>query len=87
MSRIRRGVLDLAPDFQRAAGIWSEQNQSRLIESLLLRIPLPTFYAAESGDEDWAIVDGIQRLTTIARFIDPGSIGAVWRGRPAGHRR
>jgi hypothetical protein len=76
MSRLRRGAIDLAADFQRNAGIWSEVNQSRLIESLLLRIPLPTLYAAESGEESWAIVDGIQRLSTIARFIDPDVIGA-----------
>jgi hypothetical protein len=77
LARLRRGVLDLAPDFQRLAGIWNEVNQSKLIESLLLRIPLPTFYAAEVGEESWAIVDGIQRLTTIARFVDPISINAV----------
>ncbi|MEU8267632.1 DUF262 domain-containing protein, partial [Sphaerisporangium sp. NPDC049002] len=71
LARLRRGVLDLAPDFQRFAGIWSEVAQSKLIESLLLRIPLPTLYAAESGEDRWVIVDGIQRLTTIARFIAP----------------
>ena len=76
LSRLKRGVLDLAPDFQRSAGIWSETNQSRLIESLLLRIPLPHFYAAESGEESWSVVDGIQRLTTIARFVTPEAIGA-----------
>lgn len=71
LSRLKRGVLDLAPDFQRFAGIWSETAQSRLIESLLLRIPLPNLYAAETGEESWAVVDGIQRLTTIARFVAP----------------
>lgn len=71
LARLRRGVLDLAPDFQRFAGIWSPTAQSKLIESLLLRIPLPTLYAAESGEDSWAIVDGIQRLTTIARFVAP----------------
>src|ERR1700722_6109755 len=76
LARLKRGVLDLQPDFQRTAGLWSDANQSRLIESLLLRIPLPTLYAAESGEEGWAIVDGIQRLTTIARFVDPEVIGA-----------
>ncbi len=76
LARLRRGVLDLAPDFQRFAGIWSDEDQSRLIESLLLRIPLPTLYAAESGEESWAIVDGIQRLTTIARFVDPAIVDA-----------
>jgi hypothetical protein len=76
LARLRRGVLDLAPDFQRFAGIWSEVAQSKLIESLLLRIPLPTLYAAESGEDSWVIVDGIQRLTTIARFVAPEVIGA-----------
>ncbi len=37
LARIRRGVLDLAPDFQRFAGIWNEVAQSKLIESLLLQ--------------------------------------------------
>jgi hypothetical protein len=74
MSRIKSGAIDLAPDFQRRAGIWTDERQSRLIESLLLRIPLPTLYAAEDEVETWAIVDGIQRLTTIARFISPESI-------------
>ncbi len=77
LARIRRGVLDLAPDFQRFAGIWNDVAQSKLIESLLLRIPLPTLYAAESGDESWVVVDGIQRLTAIARFVDPSIIGAI----------
>ena len=76
LARIRRGVLDLAPDFQRFAGIWTDIAQSKLIESLLLRIPLPTLYAAESGEESWAVVDGIQRLTAIARFVDPAIVDA-----------
>jgi uncharacterized protein DUF262 len=75
LSRIRRGSIDLAPDFQRHSGIWNPVSQSSLIESLLLRIPLPTFYAAEADDERWVIVDGIQRLTTICRFIDPEAVG------------
>ena len=71
LARLRRGVLDLAPDFQRRAGVWGDEAQSRLIESLLLRIPVPNLYAAETGEEGWSIVDGIQRLTTIARFTEP----------------
>jgi hypothetical protein len=74
LSRLRRGVLNLDADFQRKAGLWNDVAQSRLIESLLLRIPLPTLYAAESGDDGWTIVDGIQRLTTIARFVTPKTI-------------
>ncbi|KFE34654.1 DUF262 domain-containing protein [Thioclava atlantica] len=75
LSRIRSKAIDLEPDFQRRRGIWTDRQQSRLIESLLLRIPLPTLYAAEDEEEDWAIVDGIQRLTTITRFIEPEAIG------------
>jgi hypothetical protein len=71
LSRIASGAIDLQPDFQRRWGIWSIRRQSRLIESLLLRIPLPTFYAAEDEAENWEIVDGIQRLSTMARFIQP----------------
>lgn len=71
LNRLRRGVLDLDADFQRKAGLWDNVRQSRLIESILLRFPLPTLYAAESSDEGWTIVDGIQRLTAIARFVAP----------------
>ncbi len=77
LNRIRRGTIDLAPDFQRRAGIWTQQAQSRLIESLLLRITLPTLYAAEGEEDIWAIVDGVQRLSTIARFVTPEHIDAT----------
>ncbi|MEV8068472.1 DUF262 domain-containing protein [Streptomyces sp. NPDC085995] len=76
LSRLRNEMIDLAPDFQRRAGIWTDEKQSRLIESLLLRIPIPSFYAAEKKDGSWAIVDGIQRLTSIARFLDPETVHA-----------
>jgi len=77
LARLRRGVLDLQPEFQRLAGIWSEEKQSKLIESLLLRIPLPTMYAAEEGEggDSWVMVDGVQRMTTIARFVAPELVG------------
>lgn len=76
LSRLRNEMIDLAPDFQRRAGIWTDEKQSRLIESLLLRIPIPSFYAAEQKDGSWAIVDGIQRLTSIARFFDAELVNA-----------
>ena len=71
LSRASSGMIDLQPDFQRRWGIWDNKKQSRLIESLLLRIPLPVLYAAENEDERWEIVDGIQRLSTITRFVMP----------------
>jgi hypothetical protein len=69
LRRVKQGEIDLAPDFQRAAGIWKERAQSQLIESLLIRIPLPAFYV-DGGNEDCLIVvDGIQRLTALKRFV------------------
>ncbi|MEU2620839.1 DUF262 domain-containing protein [Streptomyces sp. NPDC007157] len=71
LQRLKRGLIDLQPDFQRRSGIWNETAQSRLIESLLLRIALPTIYVAEEADDTWTVVDGVQRLTTIVRFVKP----------------
>ena len=44
LRRIDEEALDLAPDFQRHANIWKDDAKSRLIESILIRIPLPAFY-------------------------------------------
>ncbi|WP_299193593.1 DUF262 domain-containing protein [uncultured Litoreibacter sp.] len=68
-TRITHGEIDLFPDFQRNSGLWTSRQKSRLIESLLLRIPLPAFYVACDQDENWAVVDGLQRLSTIHTFI------------------
>lgn len=75
LSRLRNGRVNLAPDFQRKAGIWGDVAQSRLIESLLLRIPLPTLYVSEDEEERWHVVDGIQRLTAVVRFVEPDAAG------------
>ena len=69
ISRIKHEEIDLAPDFQRQAGIWNDERKSRLIESLLLRIPLPVFYVAADESEKWSVVDGIQRMTTIYDYV------------------
>jgi nucleoside phosphorylase len=68
LRRIQHGELNLSPDFQRIAGIWKPAVQSRLIESLLIRIPLPAFYIDATDDEKWAVIDGLQRLTTLKYF-------------------
>ncbi|PJX21936.1 hypothetical protein CAP47_10000 [Psychroflexus sp. S27] len=61
--------IDLSPDFQRNV-VWTSNQKSRLIESVLLRIPLPMFYFAEESDGRITIVDGLQRLTTIKEFME-----------------
>jgi hypothetical protein len=62
----KRYILD--PDFQRDF-VWPSQKQSKLIESCVMRIPLPVFYVAEADDGRIIVVDGLQRLTTFARFL------------------
>ncbi|MFF9395283.1 GmrSD restriction endonuclease domain-containing protein [Streptomyces griseoluteus] len=75
IKRLSRGQIDLQPDFQRHSGVWNERSQSRLIESLLLRIALPTIYVAQEDDDSWSVVDGVQRLSTIVRFVQPEAAG------------
>lgn len=73
VQRISFGEVELAPDFQRRARIWDPIRKSRLIESIMLRIPLPVFYVAADEDENWKVVDGLQRLTTIYDFTREAS--------------
>ena len=67
--RINNGRYIMAPDFQRDF-IWDISKQSKLIESCIMRIPLPVIYVAESPDGRIMIVDGLQRLSTFRRFLD-----------------
>ena len=67
--RIRQGAYIMDPDFQRDF-IWSEKAQCKLIESVLMRIPLPVFYLAEDDKGRMVVVDGLQRLSTFRRFLD-----------------
>lgn len=69
LKRVRAGEIDLAPDFQRKAGIWTPRQASRLIESILIRIPLPAFYMDATDESRWVVVDGLQRLTVLTRFV------------------
>lgn len=65
---INEGELELAPDFQRNA-VWGPKQKGRLIESVLLRIPLPAFYFAEDADGMMRVIDGLQRLSTVHAFV------------------
>lgn len=62
----KRFIMD--PDFQRDF-VWTIDKQSKLVESMLMRIPLPVFYLAEREDGLTVVVDGLQRLTTFKRFL------------------
>ena len=69
--RINQGSFVMDPDFQRSF-IWDDTKQSKLIESVLMRIPLPVFYLAEDEKGKMIVVDGLQRLSTFKRYMDNG---------------
>lgn len=69
IKRLREEEIDLAPDFQRQGNLWPTEKQSQLIESILIKLPLPAFYFDGSDDNKWLVVDGLQRLSAIKNFV------------------
>lgn len=62
--------IELNPEFQRASDIWSPTKKSRLIESILLGLPLPSFYFSEDRySQKLSVIDGLQRLCAIKDFV------------------
>uniref|UniRef100_UPI002B056A9E DUF262 domain-containing protein n=2 Tax=Aeromonadaceae TaxID=84642 RepID=UPI002B056A9E len=68
IARLNYDEIDLQPTFQRKSGLWTNTQMSRLIESILLKMPLPIFYFDVSEPGRWLVVDGLQRLSAIKRF-------------------
>lgn len=64
----RDGDIQINPDFQRLFR-WDIERKSRLIESILVRIPLPSIFVFELPDSKWEVIDGLQRLSTILEFM------------------
>ncbi|WP_295965324.1 DUF262 domain-containing protein [uncultured Xanthomonas sp.] len=71
VEQIRQDEIDLSPDFQREY-VWKRRQRTRLIESILLGIPLPAFYFNQEHDATYQVVDGVQRLSTISLFMGNG---------------
>lgn len=67
--RYDRGLICLDPDFQRNY-VWKQKQKSELIESIIMGIPLPLIYLAETMEGNLVIVDGRQRLTTFFHFME-----------------
>src|SRR5215217_541665 len=72
-SLVDSGAIDIAPTFQRRDR-WDAHKQSLLIESFLTNIPVPPVYLAEDVARmgNYAVIDGKQRLTSIAMFFRDG---------------
>lgn len=69
IDQLKYGDILLEPDFQRCPDLWNPTQQSRLIESLMIRIPLPSFYFDSTDDDKLIVVDGLQRLYAIKKFM------------------
>lgn len=69
MERLENEEINLAPEFQRNDNLWSLEQQTRLIESLMLKIPIPTFYFNATDDGKWIVIDGLQRLSAFKNFL------------------
>ena len=67
ISLYKNGEIDIHPEFQRFFR-WTSIQKSRLIESLLLGIPLPSIFVSQRSDGAWDVIDGLQRLSTILQL-------------------
>lgn len=74
----KEGEFIINPDFQRLFR-WEIGQKSKLIESLLLGIPLPSIFVFEKEDSKWELIDGLQRISTLLEFMgelrDPANGG------------
>lgn len=62
-------VIDLQPDFQRSI-VWKDPSQTRFVDSLIKQLPIPSMcFAQDKNTENWIVIDGLQRMTTINRFL------------------
>lgn len=72
-NRFKKGRLILQPEFQRRY-VWDDKKASRLIESVLINVPIPPVYLAGEG-KNWEVIDGQQRLISLFRFYGPLKLG------------
>jgi hypothetical protein len=68
LSLYRDREIDIHPEFQRIFR-WKIEKKSRLIESILLGIPIPPIFVSQRLDGAWDVIDGVQRLSTIFEFM------------------
>lgn len=83
MSMAEKRELHRAPAYQRKFR-WDEETESRLIESLLLGLPVPNIFFATNDDGTWEVVDGLQRVSTLIHFAseDPLQLKEISKDTP-----
>lgn len=67
VDRLVHNEINMNTEFQRENNLWGPEKQSRLIESILLGLPLPAFYF-DTSNPQWDIIDGLQRCCSIENF-------------------
>lgn len=65
----KSGRLIIDPDWQRQY-VWENRRASKLIESILIDVPIPVIYLAKNEEGRYEVIDGLQRLTSVFRFFD-----------------
>ena len=68
ISMANESIINIAPEYQRQFR-WPEDNQSKLVESVLLGIPIPNLFMAANRDGSWELIDGVQRLNSLIHII------------------
>jgi hypothetical protein len=69
------GKLEIQPDFQREV-VWHKNDQTRFIDSLVKQLPIPSMcFSLDYKTQHWKVIDGLQRMSSIIRFLDVGE----WR--------
>jgi hypothetical protein len=66
--------LIIQPEYQRLFR-WSVEQKSRLIESILIELPIPQVFVMENDDGIYELIDGLQRISSVLQFFDPDAIG------------
>src|SRR5688500_9995803 len=68
-------ILQVQPEFQRDV-VWKGPDQTRFIDSLIKQLPIPSMcFALDHKAQRWIVIDGLQRISTIVKFLEGGS----WR--------
>lgn len=68
----QQGILQIRPEFQREV-VWKGPDQTRFIDSLIKTLPIPSMcFALDHRAQRWIVIDGLQRISTIVRFLEGG---------------
>jgi len=67
-----QGIIKIQPEFQRDF-VWKGPDQTRFIDSLIKQLPIPSMcFALDHKAQRWIVIDGLQRMSTIIRFLQGG---------------